>query len=167
MRIKVKPVIGLAACGVAVAICSADNAGAAAPNLRSCVHQLPLLRASTWSAARRTLVPSGAVELRMCRYTGLNTRPPEHIAVASFFDDSASIAEISRSFDTLPKPPASQAPSCPDDTGAAVIATFAYKSGHTVSVSVVNGHRFLPTGGHLSPHPPAASRAATTRATVL
>ena len=92
---------------------------AGVPKLPRCGAQPPAIKPQTWGPAERELVPPDPVHAVLCSTHVLNALP------------SPMARQLGREFDAVPAGPIP--PSC-STVPLPVVVTFAYSSGHTVSV---------------------------------
>ena len=85
-----------------------------------------------WPAARRELAPPGASGIRLCRYSGLNARPPLSLQGSALVRSARTRHRLVKRLDALPAPAPIAA--CPSDSGAAIVAHLVYPHGHRVTV---------------------------------
>lgn len=123
---------GAAAAGLGLAGSSHQGAGAGDPP--RCSHKEPRVSAPGWSAAEHTLAPTGASEIRLCRYSGLNSHPPLTLVHARLLDRAGVVAQLVRRFDRLPRAP--RTVFCPADDGSEILALVSYPNGRQVQISV-------------------------------
>jgi hypothetical protein len=114
--------------------------GAVTTDLRelppACLHRAPSrLAAELWRPARRTLAPAGASSILLCRYGGLNARPPLTLDRMRLLRAPGLIKELIRQLDRLPAPPKGPT-ACPADDGSQIVALLGYSGGRTVPVSI-------------------------------
>lgn len=131
MRYLSQPVLALAGLGAGF-LSVQGTASAGTPKLHSCPDRLVQPKASSWAPAHRKLVPAGPVAVRFCRYRGLNAHPP----LSGVFDGFPilNLSRVVHDFDAVPA--SSGSSTCLNDDGVATLVTFAYRSGHTVTISV-------------------------------
>jgi hypothetical protein len=103
---------------------------------------------NSWSATSSELVPAGASSLRLCRYLGLNARPPLRLARSVLETRPSLVSGIGAAFDSLPSPPPGPS-SCPSDSGAEIVVFFAYPDGQAVTVGVRLSGCLAVTNGNL------------------
>jgi hypothetical protein len=93
------------------------------------------IRPNPWLATRFVLAPDGASALRLCRYSGANSRPALRLTRSVLLQSAHLVHELVREFDKLPAP-GPNAAHCPSDDGAKIVAQFAYPSGDQVKISL-------------------------------
>jgi hypothetical protein len=105
------------------------------------------LPVNSWPATRSRLLPSGAVALRVCRYT---TGAGHRLALrgSDLLTSSTQIARDTRILDVLPR--AHGTVGCPVDNGSEVLLLAAYESGRRAGVSFGLGGCLSATNGHVS-----------------
>jgi len=123
--------------------------------VRTVIRQLPpgcLQKAPTrllpeqWRRARTTLAPAGANSIQLCRYSGLNARPPLTLDRARLLGRARPIKGLIGQFDKLPKAPTG-AVACPSDDGSQIVAELGYRDGRGVPISVgLTGCRTVTNG---------------------
>jgi hypothetical protein len=127
------------------------RAGSAAPSATAAMTPAACpangrLPTNSWAATKSRLLPSGAVGLRVCRYTpskaGGLTLSGSHLLASS-----AVIARDARVLDALPR--AHGTTSCPADDGSEALLLAAYKSGRHAAVKVGLSGCLAATNGHL------------------
>jgi len=135
------------------AFASSTRAAAARTAAPACPARDTSTMASTRGGSRMTLVPSGAVQLLLCRYSGLNGPPPFPattrfgLITERLLTSTSQVENLADALNALPAPSA-YAISCPVDTGERIIAYFVYRSGARNPVTVgltgcqevTNGH---------------------------
>ena len=125
--------------------------GAVTTDLRQlppgCLQKAPTrLPAELWPPARMRLAPRGATSIQLCRYSGLNARPPLTLDRMRLLRAPRLIAELIGQFDRLPAPPRGAIP-CPADDASQIVALLGYPHGRTVPVSVgLTGCRSVTNG---------------------
>jgi hypothetical protein len=87
-----------------------------------------------WSAARHVLAPPGAGTIRLCRYSGLNARPPLALVASRRLESRRLVRRLVREFDRLPALRGVVA--CPNDDLSQIIALLSYPAGRLVSINV-------------------------------
>jgi hypothetical protein len=92
------------------------------------------LPANSWAAARAKLAPAGADAIRLCRYSGLNSKPPLRLTRSVLIGRRATVASLTRQFNRLPS--FKGAIACPVDDGSQILALFAYPSGRRMTIDV-------------------------------
>lgn len=112
-----------------------------------CLQTAPTrLPTELWPPARTSLAPRGATSIQLCRYSGLNARPPLTLDRMRLLRASDLNATLIGQFDRLPAPPRG-ATACPADDLSQVVALLAYPHGRTVPVSVgLTGCRSVTNG---------------------
>jgi len=128
----------------------APAAATAAPAAQPppCPPAVVTVKANAWNAARHRLVPPGPVAIRLCRYAGLNARPPLALERALLVTSKTQIARLAREYDALPPfPPGLFA--CPFDDGSQVLAQIAYPGGRRVMVAFPHTGCLRVTNGDL------------------
>ncbi len=104
------------------------------------------LPSNSWAATKSRLLPSGAVALRICRYTPGKTRGVA-LRGSHLLTNSTQIAKDTRILDALPGGHGTIA--CPVDNGSRVLLLAAYKSGRRASVSFQLSGCLTATNGHV------------------
>ncbi len=79
---------------------------------------------STRTGAKRVLVPSGALSVLLCRYSGLRSATPFRLTSHGLISDRATVGSLARGLDSLR--PFVGVFHCPASTGAAIVAYFRY-----------------------------------------
>jgi hypothetical protein len=112
--------IALLVCAPFVVAASAGWAERSRPaGAATCALQLPNRLVNANSLASTRLVPPGADSLSLCRYAGLKAgRNTGRLAASATSSTAATIARLTREFDTLPRQSAGL--HCPFDDGAAL-----------------------------------------------
>jgi hypothetical protein len=105
------------------------------------------LPSNSWAATKSRLLPSGAVALRICRYTPGKTRGYA-LRGSHLLTSSTQIAKDTRILDALPRAHGTTA--CPLGNESMVLLVAAYKSGRRVSVSFQLSGCLTATNGHVS-----------------
>jgi hypothetical protein len=141
--LSVRSVVGLL-CVVGWAVGVSDSAFASVPELSSCGSHLPPIEAPSWRAAQRQLVAAGAVAARLC----LGESNGDVSSVR--FLNLTTIRALGGEFDAIPASAAAGGSTCSRAMGPRVVATFAYASGQTVSVSTDLGSCAVVTNGSVS-----------------
>jgi hypothetical protein len=99
-----------------------------------------------WPPARIRLAPHGATSIQLCRYGGLNARPPFTLDRMRLLRAPQLIAGLIGQLDRLPAPPGG-ATACPADDLSQIVALLGYPHGPTVPVSVgLTGCRSVTNG---------------------
>jgi hypothetical protein len=153
--------VGLTACGAASAA-KPSGAGTDPPaRPAACATTSPRqIPPDPWSPARVQLAPSGATAIRLCRYAGLNSRPPDGLVRSALITNRVAVADLVQGFDRLPS--AIGTFHCPVDDGSEIVALVAYPGGRAVTISsglrgcqsVTNGDiRRTAAGGSGQPGP--------------
>lgn len=108
---------------------------------------------STAAGAADRLVPGGARQVLLCRYSGLNPKPSAagRLLAHRFLTSSSTVTQLASEFDSL-KPFPSGSYSCPADFGVKILAIFRYphSAGSDDPVTVDPGGCTPVTNGHLS-----------------
>jgi hypothetical protein len=93
--------------------------------------------------ASSSLVPAGAVEVLLCRYSGLtepaplNSPPPEFtLSAERLIASGATVSRLASELDAIAPTPPGAAYSCPAGFGAFVVARFRYPAGADDPVTV-------------------------------
>lgn len=115
-------------------------------------HDRHVIRSTTTGAAK-TLVPAGARQVLLCRYTGLGAHPTPsrggfRLIAHRRVTRLATVNRLAAGLDALKEPRGAVA--CPSDSGAALIAFFRYRSGSDDPVTVKLGGCSPVTNGHLT-----------------
>ena len=139
VRAAARLLVGVAA-GLVIAGCASTAAststtapGTAMP--AACAETPPARMAvDRWAPARARLAPRGAVAIRLCRYSGLNSHPPLALVRARLITDRALVDRLVGELDRLPATRGAVA--CPSDDGSQIVAQLAYDGGHRVAVRV-------------------------------
>ena len=128
---------GLLSAAVAVSSGTASPAGGGASpgHPARCMQKEPRLPAEGWPPARRVLAPSGADQIRLCRYSGLNSHPRLALVRARLVDRAGLVAQLVKRLDGLPSGPGGPV-ACPSDDGSQIVALVAYPNGREVRISV-------------------------------
>lgn len=89
-----------------------------------------------WARAHQTLAPAGVLEIRLCRYSGLNGHvPPGKLVRSRLITNRVLVEKLVIEFDAL-KPFPSGAFNCPSDDGSLILALLAYPRRHSVVIEV-------------------------------
>ena len=124
------------------------------------------LPANGWPPARTQLAPPGALQIRLCRYSGLNqTRPAGRLLRSRLLTNRAVVAELVREFDGLGSAPPGPV-ACPNDDGSIIRALLTYPLGQSVTIqvsrtgcqSVTNGDVTAVANGYGTPAGPRLER---------
>jgi hypothetical protein len=141
LRPKAVGALALCLCGVASVLVVQrpvpSFAAATAPSTSSkslCASELPSVKRSERPQARAELMPPGAEYIRLCRYSGINTSPPQHLQRWTTLDARGTVGALARQFDALPRRTATS--TCPADSGTAIVAFAEYRHGPSVMVGV-------------------------------
>jgi hypothetical protein len=120
---------------VVVIAVSVSPAAATAPSPAVCpTHSLTAVAPNSWAPARRELLPTGALALRLCRFAGFAGTQPPKLAGSREVTSAAAIAQLTHDLDALPPFPKVALP-CPLDNGSQVDVLAAFPGGHRVTVS--------------------------------
>jgi hypothetical protein len=109
--------------------CSRDDAGQIWP-------------AEIRAGSKHTLVPAGAISLVVCGYNGMNATssvPEFGLTGAGTSEDPATVGRITSELDAIKPTPANAVYSCPMQDGSQDIATFGYRAGPSVVVTLDTG----------------------------
>jgi hypothetical protein len=135
---KINRRVGLAGLGAVVVAASAVAVALAAGQGHGAAHDDPALRgrgacpvydhqllSSDVAGAAQSLVPTGAREVWLCRYSGVGLDPAtaRRLQAHRRTTDRTKVAELTDAFNALR--PMVGVSSCPDDNGTQVIAIFA------------------------------------------
>ncbi len=123
---------GAAAAGFGLA--GSHHPAASAGNPPRCSHKESQVSPPRWPAAEHKLAPTGASEIRLCRYSSLNSQPPLTLEHARLLDRAGLVAQLVRRFDGLPRAP--RGVFCPADDGSEILALVSYPNGRQVQISV-------------------------------
>jgi len=136
-------VAGLTVGSAAVTVIAGLAVGTAAmattrarPPVTGCSQRNPTGRVATnrWRAARHELAPPGPSVIRLCRYSGLDARPPLSLLGSALVRSARTRHRLVRRLDSLPPPPSIAA--CPNDSDTAIVAHLAYPRGRQVTVRI-------------------------------
>jgi hypothetical protein len=94
-----------------------------------------LIPRETWAPATHVLAPPGVSAIRLCRYSGLNSRPPLTLVHSSLHVSRRLVAKLVREFDKLPSFGAGVI-ACPADDASQIVVRLAYRARHAVTVAV-------------------------------
>jgi hypothetical protein len=120
---------------VALAALSLSGSAAAAPQTPACsAHPLVELPVNSWAAARAMLAPTGASEIKLCRYGPFGNQRPSSLTHTAYVRDASTIKTLAHALDGLP--PVQRLAFCPMDDGAVIDMTLTYPSGHGVFIRV-------------------------------
>jgi hypothetical protein len=84
------------------------------------------VRATSLEVAGPPMVPSGAVRLRLCRYSGANAPRPLRLARSRLIRNVSLIDRLTHELNTLP--PARGTYHCPLDDGSEIVLRFGYRA---------------------------------------
>jgi hypothetical protein len=133
---------------VAILVLAAGDVQASPTSYSSCPSSDRTVPATRLPAADSELVPAGARGVLLCRYAGLNPPAKRSSLVASKqVGKAATVAELSRQLNALPRQVGVF--SCPDDTGAMIVAYFHYRGASDDVVSVQTSGCELVSNGHV------------------
>jgi len=120
---------------VVLAALSLSGSAATAQQAAACLeHPLVELPLNSWAAARATLAPPGASEIKVCRYRPLGNRRLGSLAATAYVRAVGTIKTLTQALDGLP--PVQRRAFCPMDDGALIDMTLTYPSGHGVLIRV-------------------------------
>ena len=103
---------------------------------------------SARAGATRVLVPTGAVSVLVCRYSGLRSTTPFRLTSHGLVSDRASVGSLARGLDALR--PFVGVFHCPASTGAAIVAYFRYAAPPDDPVTVALDGCTSAGNGHLT-----------------
>ena len=146
-RILLFPGLLAAFAVVGVALAGASATGPA------CARTDPNTAVSTRAGAARELVPPGAVEVLLCRYSGfyhgVGPRTPAfRLQAHDLIERTATVASMTRELDSLPRLTTPIA--CPAGFGTAIVARFTYASGPQDPVTIALDGCLDASNGHVS-----------------
>jgi len=130
-----------------VALAGASETGPA------CARSDPHSPVSARAGAARELVPPGATEVLLCRYSGfyhgIGPRTPAfRLQAHDLIDRAATVASMTRELDSLPRITVPIA--CPAGFGTAIIARFRYATGPQDPVTIALDGCLNASNGHVS-----------------
>jgi hypothetical protein len=146
-----RPVLVIAAILTSLAACAATSATSATSGGVSCPSGDRGAISSTRSGADSALVPAGAEQVLLCRYTGLREpgRPAAFSLVGhALVADAATVTSLASQLNALP--PTSGTYSCPSDDAGAIVAYFRYGAGPDDPVKVGTAGCEAISNGHVS-----------------
>lgn len=130
-----------------VALAGASGTGPA------CASSDPHPTVSARAGAARQLVPPGAVEVLLCRYSGfyhgIGPRTPAfRLQAHDLIERAATVTSMTRELDSLPRLTAPIA--CPAGFGTAIVARFRYATGPADPVTIALDGCLDASNGHVS-----------------
>lgn len=142
-------VLALTAASGALSRAARKSAGA----LRACPTRDRNVPISRSAGATSSVVPMGARQVLLCRYSGLDSFPQPVRGAFGLRDDllvtqRATVASLASQLNRLPVPP--RVVACPADDGEAIVAIFRYRSGVANPVDVGLSGCTLVTNDHLT-----------------
>jgi hypothetical protein len=114
---------------------------------RECAHVSPAVRLGRVRAtAHGELAPSGALAIRLCRYSGLNAHPPQALVRVADVRSPARVAGLVRRLNRLPAMPSPVV--CPNDDASQIVLLLSYPRSRTLTISAgLSGCTTVTNGG--------------------